>query len=467
MREKLLLLAPATLLAVTACNSKPQQPNIVFFLVDDLGYADLSYQNRSDFYETPNIDKFLCENLSFENSYAAASNSAPARACLMTGMYTPRHGIYTVNPPDRGEASKRKLIAAPNNDEITPQFYTLAEMLTDAGYNCAQIGKWHLGDDNSNTGPLSQGFQYNIAGEKAGTPFSYFFPYTNPKTNKTHIGLEEGTPGEYLTDRLTDEAVKFIKQDRGDTPFFLYLSHHGVHTPLKAPQELVEKYEQKDRGLRHNNAVYAAMIESVDNSFKTICQTLEELGVADNTIIVFYSDNGGSSATDNYPLRSMKGTPYEGGCRVPLAIKWSEKAPLATTVDIPVTGVDFYKTFAEELTGKAPEGLDGENIFTLIDENNYTRDIFWHFPAYLESYLDPMDFRSTPYSVIRSGDWKLIYFYETESCELYNLKEDISETINLAEENPQQRDELYRRLWQWLQATNAPTSFESNPGFRY
>lgn len=467
MRQSILLVAGATAVA-TSCSQESaelQRPNIIFFLVDDLGYADLGYGGLSDYYETPNIDSFIAQNTYFTNSYAAASNSAPARSCLMTGMYSPRHGVYTVNPPDRGEKTKRKFFAAKNNIDVAAEFYTMAEMLSDVGYNCGQIGKWHLGDDEFGTGPLSQGFQHNIAGERAGMPFSYFYPYVNQKSNKSHIGLEEGKPGEYLTDRLTDEAIKFMRQERGDQPFFLYLAHHGVHTPIKAPQDLVDKYERKAKGKYHNDPVYAAMIESVDDSFGRVCDMVKQMGIDDNTVIIFYSDNGGSAATNNSPLRSMKGTPYEGGCRVPLAIKWAGKGLEAQSVDIPVSGIDFYKTFAEELSGSMPADLDGENIFTLIEEQNYERDLFWHFPAYLESYLSDGDFRSTPYTAMRSGDWKLIYFYESESCELYNLREDIGETKNLASTEKEQCDKMYQRMRAWLERVDAPTTFELNPDY--
>ncbi len=465
MNKSLFIGGALTLSVLSANAAKQQKPNIVFFLVDDLGYADLSYKGLSDYYETPNIDKFIANNTYFTSGYAAASNSAPARSCLMTGMYTPRHEVYTVNTPNRGEPTKRKFIAPKCKQDVAAEFYTMAEMLSDAGYNCGHVGKWHMGDQEHGTGPLEQGFQYNIAGERAGSPFSYFYPYISSRTNKSHIGLEQGKSGEYLTDRLTDEAIKFMEQDRGDQPFFLYLAHHGVHSPIKAPADLVKKYEAKPKGKYHNNAIYAAMIETVDNSFGRICQTLEKMDIMDNTIVIFYSDNGGSVSTNNYPLRSMKGTPYEGGCRVPLAIKWVGKGFKSSEIDIPVTGVDFYKTFAEELSDSDPKGLDGKNILTLVKEKSYERDIFWHFPAYLQSYLDRKDFRAKPYTAMRSGDWKLIYNYETESCELYNLTKDIGEQTNLATIETELCDKMYKRMREWLKETNAPTTFEPNPKY--
>ncbi|MFR9648940.1 MAG: sulfatase [Rikenellaceae bacterium] len=443
-----------------------ERPNVIFFLIDDLGYSDISFEGRSSFYQTPNIDKFISESLFFENSYSAAANSAPARACLMTGVYTPRHGVYTVGTGDRGDAKSRKFIAAKNRVDVASEFYTMGEMFSDAGYRCASIGKWHLGSDlnGGNTGPLSQGFHHNIAGDRAGTPYSYFYPYTDKK-GLSHIGLEEGDQGEYLTDRLTDEAIKFITDNR-DEPFFLYLSHHGVHTPIVSPgEELQRKYESRKADSLHNNPTYAAMIESVDISFSRIIETIEKLAIEDDTIAVLYSDNGGSHPTNCYPLRGGKGTPYEGGSRVPLAIKWSGKTTAGSRTDVPVTGVDFYPTFAKAIGAESPEGLDGEDIFTLIETESYDRDIFWHFPAYLQGYSGNKGFRATPYSTIRSGDWKLIYLYEDDSCELYNLATDASESENLSQTRPDIREELLQRLNEWLKATNAPTTFDANPEY--
>ena len=218
---------------------KGTQPNIVFILADDLGWTDLGVMG-SDYYETPNIDRLAAEGLLFDNAYAAAANSAPSRACMMTGMYTPRHGVYTVSPPDRGDRRLRKLVPIANTDDVRADFVTMAEALRQQGYRCGHIGKWHLGDDADGTGPLSQGFIWNVGGNRAGSPYSYFYPYCLPDKKKCHLGLEEGTPGEYLTDRLTDEAVSFIKSHK-EGPFFLHLSHHAVHTALQAPAAVVDK----------------------------------------------------------------------------------------------------------------------------------------------------------------------------------------------------------------------------------
>ncbi len=448
-------------------DAKKIKPNIVFIMADDLGWRDLGVMG-SDYYETPNIDRLASQGVLFTNAYAAAANSAPSRACFMTGKYTPHHGVFTVSPSARGDKTKRKLVPVMNTDDVRPDFVTMAEALQKCGYQCGHIGKWHLGDDRdgSMTGPLSQGFIFNIAGERAGSPYSYFYPYCNKKKNKCHLGLDEGKPGEYLTDRLTDEAIGFMEKNAGK-PFFLYLAHHAVHVPLKAPKYLVEKYEKKVKGKYHINPVYAAMIECLDQNVGRICRTVDSLGIADNTIIVFYSDNGGSEPiTDNYPLRGGKGTPYEGGVRVPLIIKWPNKIQAGTTCNLPITGVDFYPTFVNIAHGKQTKDLDGTNISLLIKNNTYNRDLYWHFPAYLQSYANSgQDWRATPYSSIRSGDWKLIYYYEDKSTELFNLKEDQGEQNDLSRIRLDKKKELYSKLMNWLKETQAPIPTKLNPEY--
>ena len=443
-----------------------EKPNIVFILADDLGWTDLGVMG-SDYYETPNIDRLATEGILFDNAYAAAANSAPSRACMMTGMYTPRHGVYTVSPPDRGDRTKRKYIAIPNVEDVCADFVTMAEALQEQGYQCGHIGKWHLGDDEDGTGPLSQGFIWNVGGNRAGAPYSYFYPYCLPDKSKCHVGLEEGILGEYLTDRLTEEAVSFIKS-HSEGPFFLYFSHHAVHTVLQAPDSLINKYRNKTPGKYHKNPIYAAMIEKLDDSVGRICQVIKTLGIADRTIVIFYSDNGGSEpVTDNYPLNGGKGMPYEGGSRVPLIIRWTGKIEGGIRSSVPITGVDFYPTFVTLAQGKIPANLDGKDIFTLINNNETERDLFWHFPAYLESYLNGgRDFRAKPYSSIRSGDWKLIYHYEDKSMELFNLKNDLGESQDLSGSNPVKRGELYQKLMKWIQETHAPIPVKLNPYYR-
>ena len=442
---------------------KNPRPNIVFIMADDLGWSDLGVTG-SDFHETPNIDRLASEGLRFDNAYAAAANSAPSRACLMTGMYTPYHGVFTVSPSERGDRTKRKLIPIRNTEDVSAEFYTLAEALQQEGYQCAQIGKWHLGDDVDGTGPLSQGFIWNIGGDRAGSPYSYFYPFCRKNDPaRCHYNLGKGEEGEYLTDRLTKEAVSFIENHK-DQPFFLYLSHYAVHVPQQAPADLIEKYNKKQPGKYHKNPIYAAMVEKVDESVGTIASTLERLGLEDNTLFVFYSDNGGSEpVTDNYPLRGGKGMPYEGGIRVPLIMRWPGVIGEGVTSSVPVTGVDFYPTFVT-LAGGTPSGeLCGKDIFKLLKAKTH-RDMFWHFPAYLESYLNGgKDFRATPYSIIRSGKWKLIFYYEDDRVELFNLKKDFMEENECSTGNPQTVRRLQRKLYDWIEKTNAPIPREKNP----
>lgn len=447
-----------------------ERPNIVFIMADDLGWNDLGYTG-SDYYETPCIDRLSQEGMIFTNAYAAAANSAPSRACFMSGMYTPRHGIFTVSPSARGDKKKRKLIPIKNTEDLRAEFVTLGEALKAQGYTCGHVGKWHLGDDSDGTGPLSQGFDLNIAGCRAGTPYSYFYPYCNPKKG-CHPGLDEGRKGEYLTDRLTDEAIKFmVSSTEADKPFFLYMAHHAVHTPLKAPAELIEKYKNKEKGRYHTNPVYAAMVESLDRSVGKLCATLDSLGIADNTIVVFTSDNGGSEPiTDNFMLRGGKGMPYEGGIRVPLIVRWPGHARPGSQCDVAVNGIDFYPTLVSLVGGKADCSLDGTDISCLIEgaETDWNdRDLFWHFPAYLEAYKKGgAAFRATPFSIIRSGEWKLIYFYETGKAELYNLDRDIMETEDVADKYPLVADKMLKKLKKWIADTNAPVPTRKNPEYQ-
>lgn len=444
-------------------SAQTYKPNIVFIMADDLGWSDLGIMG-SDFHETPNIDRLASEGLLFDNAYASAANSAPSRACIMTGMYTPYHGVYTVSPSERGEIKKRRLIPIKNTEDVRTEFVTIAEILQQQGYQCAQIGKWHLGDDKDGTGPLSQGFVWNVGGDRSGSPYSYFYSYCNKNKNyKCHLNLDSGVPGEYLTDRLTEEAISFIEANR-DHPFFLYLSHYAVHVALQAPESLVEKYRNIEKGKYHSNLVYAAMIEKIDDSVGKIVSTLERLGIEDKTLVIFYSDNGGSEpVTDNYPLRGGKGMPYEGGIRVPLIMKWPGRIERGLKVSIPVTGVDFYPTFVSLAKGNPAKDLCGKDIFSLLQKKE-KRDLFWHFPAYLESYLNSgKDFRATPFSIIRSGNWKLIYYYENDNVELFNLEDDLMELSECSEDNPYIVKKMKKKLFRWIKKTKAPIPTEKNP----
>ncbi|MHC4875729.1 MAG: sulfatase [Planctomycetota bacterium] len=440
---------------------RPEKPNIVFFFIDDLGWADLGFMG-SDFYETPNIDRLAGQSLVFTDAYACAPNCAPSRACLMSGQYTPRHGIFTVGDPRRGNHKQRKLEPIENETVLADSFVTIAEALGENGYTSASMGKWHLGAD-----PTTQGFDVNIAGREWGSPSGggYHSPFRYPN-------LKNDQPGEYLTDALTSKACEFVAENH-ERPFFLYLTHYAVHTPIQAKDDLTEKYRQKQPGEQHKNAKYAAMIESVDDSVGAVLQKLDELKLTDNTLVIFYSDNGGfGGATSNHPLRGAKGMLYEGGIREPLIVRLPGVTLPGAKCGEPVIGVDFYPTLLE-LTGTAKPAdcvLDGVSFASLLSNPQGRVDreaIFWHFPCYLQGSGDPHGgpFRTTPAGAIRKGDWKLIEWFETGRLELYNLAEDIGEKHNRSESDPQKLQELHSAMKSWRTLINAPVPTQPNPKY--
>lgn len=445
------------------------RPNIVMFYIDDFGWRDTGF-NGSQFYDTPFMDQIAREGINFTSAYSNAPNCAPSRACLMSGLYTPRHGVYTVGNSDRGKPKTRKLIPTPTETVLPGKYFTLPEMLKTSGYHTAFLGKWHLGDGE--TGPLSQGFDLNFGGLSWGHPKTYFSPYRNPK-------LKDGPRGEYLTDRLNEEADQLIRVHQASRrserqPFFVCLSHYAVHTPIQAKKELVKKYEDRAVVDQQKNPKYAAMIESVDEGIGMILNTLEELKIDDQTLVILYSDNGGmGGATSNAPLRGAKGMMYEGGIRVPLAMRWPGVIKPGIESDQPVIGTDLFPTFAElSKAKKVPEMLDGKSLLPLMTQTGkWDRDaIFWHFPAYLQGKYsgarnnDPF-FRTRPASAIRMGNWKLIQYFEDEGIELFNLEKDISETTNLAAINSDKKRELLQRLKSWQKSVNAPIPTQLNPKY--
>jgi arylsulfatase A-like enzyme len=444
--------------ASRAEDRSPQpKPNIVFFLIDDLGWKDLSCLG-SGYYETPNIDRLAAQAMVFTSAYANGPNCAPSRACLMTGLYAPRHGIYTVGNSERGDARLRKLIPTRNKTVLDQPFVTIAEVLKTAGYATASMGKWHLGPD-----PTTQGFDVNIGGNRSGSPRGgYFSPYRNAQ-------LPDGPPGEYLTDRLTDEALRFIEAHH-NRPFFLYLTHYAVHTPLQAKSRLVRKYRRKAPAGGHGNPTYAAMIESVDQSVGRVLDRLDALGIAENTVVVFFSDNGGyGPATSMAPLRGSKGMLYEGGIRVPLIVRWPGKTAPGSRCDVPVIGVDLFPTIRDMAGATPPEQpLDGESLVPLLTRTGSLQReaLFWHFPAYLEAYRG-MDgpFRTTPAGAVRKGDYKLIEFFEDGRLELYDLRRDLGEKQNLVDRMPERARQLHEELKVWRRDVAAPVPAEPNPAY--
>ena len=419
--------------------------------------------DRSEkFYESPHIDQLASQSLLFTSAYSVGPNCAPSRASLMTGMYTPRHGIFTVGDPRRGNHKFRKLEPIENKTILGSDFVTIGEVLQSAGYTTASMGKWHLGKD-----PTTQGFDVNVAGREWGSPSGggYHSPLKYP-----NLRIQE--KGTYLTDALADRAVEFIEENKSD-PFFLYLTHYAVHTPIQSKSELTKKYSRKNKTPHHTNEKYAGMIESVDDSVGRVLNKLDELNLTDNTIVIFYSDNGGHiGATKNHPLRGAKGMLYEGGIRVPLLIKVPGVTSTATCDEV-VIGVDFLPTLADLCGAETPAGQprDGVSLKPLLTnpKADLGRDsVFWHFPAYLQGKGDPMGgpFRTTPAGAIRKGDWKLIEWFETGHRELYNLADDIGESKNLLDSQADKARELQRDMDAWRKSVNAPIPTQPNPKYR-
>ena len=437
-------------------NIKGNRPNIVFIFIDDMGWTGTSYMG-SRYYETPRIDKLAGEGMVFTNAYTCAPNCAPTRACLMSGQYGPRHGVYTVGSSERGDSSLRRLIPTPNTTTLDPAAVTIPEALKAAGYASACIGKWHLGD-NAPYSPVDQGFDMSVSRNE--------LDHTNdPK----HIY------------GLSARAIEFVEANK-DRPFFLYMAHHTVHTPVEARDEMTAKYQDKTPWEGQDDPKYAAMTEHTDEGVGLLLDKLDELKLRDNTLVIFYSDNGGAGKqTTNRPLRGAKGMLYEGGIRVPMTVRWPGVVRPGTRCDVPVISVDFYPTFLEVTGAPRPKDyiLDGESIAPLFRGKKWLKrdTIFWHCPVYLQgdNYdgARDADFRTRPVGAVRKGDWKLLqYFEELEfgdgdqvQLELYNLAEDMDESNNLAQVRPEKTQELLSLLVEWRDKVNAPVPTEHNPDY--
>jgi len=435
-----------------------RRPNIIYVNVDDMGWSDPGFMG-STYHETPNIDRLAGEGMVFTNAYAPASNCAPSRACCLTGNYTPRHGVYTVKNSDRGRSEHRRLVPTPNTLFIDKGKPTMASVLRDAGYATCHVGKFHVGEN-----PLDYGFDVNIGGGHWGNPRSYFSPYGGPDN------LPADEDGEYLTDRLATESIDFIRA-HSDGPFFLYLATYTVHTPLQAKEEVIEKYRGKPPTDKHSNPTYAAMVDSLDENIGRIMSALDELGLADDTLVLFTSDNGGVyEITKQWPLRAGKGSYYEGGVREPMIVRWPGVVEPGSACDIPVIGIDFLPTFAEAAGAECPE-VDGVSMVPLLTGEGAfpERPLFWHFPVYLQNgnpESRDMLFRTRPGSAVREGDWKLIEYFEDGALELYNLADDVGERRNLAETEEEKARALRETLVEWRSETNAPVPTAPNPEYQ-
>lgn len=437
---------------------KKRSPNIIFILADDLGWTDLGCQG-SKYYETPNIDRMARQGLTFTNAYTAAPNCAPTRACLMSGRYGPRHGVYTVGSGARGLAKFRQMIPVQNRTRLPLQEVTVAQALKKQGYRTALFGKWHLGQQGRYH-PSQRGFDQAIV--SMGRHFNF---NTNPR-----MRVKKGT---YLADFLTDHSLKFI-EDNKDRPFFLYLAHFAVHTPLQAKKKLKAHFQGKKGVGGHDNPTYAAMIASVDQSVGRILDKLQELNLEENTLVIFSSDNGGVGGyalagilgaleiTVNTPLRAGKGTLYEGGVRVPFIVQWKGTISPGSRCDEPIISVDLFPSFVELAGGKldGKRKMDGVSLVPLLKSSGKARlkrdALYWHFPGYLQANARKGTWRTTPAGAIRSGDWKLVEFFEDNQIELYNLKNDIGEKHNLARQMPAKAKELHAKLRQWRKRIHAP-----------
>ncbi len=473
--------ALAVISADAAVAPRTARPNLVFILADDFGWRDLGCYG-STFYETPNLDRLAAKGMRFTDAYAACSVCSPTRASILTGKYPARLHLTDWLPgrPDRPDQKLNRPVILPH---LPLEEVTIAEALKDAGYRTAFIGKWHLGGPGFY--PDQQGFERNLGGCELGHPPSYFSPYRIPT-------LPDGPKGEYLTDRLTGEALKFIEANR-DRPFFLYLAHYAVHNPQQAKADLIGKYRAKVAKLppasepefrpegRHqtrqiqNQPVYAAMVQSLDESVGRVLDKLAELGLEENTIVVFTSDNGGlstaeGSPTANAPLRAGKGWSYEGGVREPLLVRWPGVTPPGSVCRAPVMSTDYYPTLLEmaRLPLRPRQHRDGVSLVPLLQGGTLPeRPLFWHYPHYSNQ-------GGGPSGAIRLGDFKLIEWFEDMRVELFNLQDDLGEQHDLAARMPEKVAALRQQLHDWRRRVDAqmptpnpdyrPGSAETKPG---
>lgn len=435
------------------------KPNVVLLLVDDLGWKDVGFMG-SKFYETPNIDNLAKEGMIFTNAYAACAVCSPTRASIQTGRYPARIGVTDwirarfqvkggelIAPPPFEENGDRMLRTPTNPYWMNHEEITIAELLKESGYFTCHIGKWHLGPDDYY--PEKQGYDVNIAGCDMGQPVNYFDPYSD----ENGVGFPTLKPkkeGEYLVDRLADELVGVIQNNK-DKPFFINMNYYAVHTPIMGKPELINKYESKNKVDDQKHAVYASMVESVDQAVGKLIQVLKKEEVLDNTLILFFSDNGGLlGPTSNKPLRSGKGYPYEGGIREPMFIYWNGVIHPGTSSDLPVSSVDLLPTICSITEIPLPDKIiDGRDISPLFYNQELAEvPLYWHFPHYRGKDV-------VPYSIIRDGDWKLIKRYEGDEFELFNLTNDLGEINDVSMQYPMKVMELNDKLLEWLTDTNA------------
>jgi arylsulfatase A-like enzyme len=423
------------------------RPNILFVMIDDLGWMDLHVQGN-DAVRTPNIDRFATEGMRFTDAYAAAPVCSPTRAAIMTGLSPARLHLTNHTPDEkRFTPENPKLLPAPMIQHLKAEYRTVAEELKDAGYATAFMGKWHLSgreDDQATREPQAQGFEINIGGCNFGGPPTFFDPYRIPH-------LEPRMAGEYLPERLADEAIDFLKQDRGEKPFFLCLWNYTVHWPMEAPEGLLKKYADfKGPGL--NDSRYGAMIEGMDLAIGRVLKAVDDLQLRDDTLVIFTSDNGGyGGVADNRPLRGDKGHLYEGGIRIPLIVRWPGVVKAGSTSDVPVISTDWFPTLLEIAGAEAPKLSDGESLLPILrgDGKLKREALFFHYPNYAFHRSNRLG------SAIRMGRHKLIERFDDGSLELFDLQNDLGEKHNLAEQYPDLAKDLAQRLRDWRASVGA------------
>ena len=441
---------------VNADENKSEKPNIIFLLADDLGWTGLSCFG-SDLYETPNLDRLAETGMKFTNAYAACTVCSPSRASIMTGMYPARIRLTDFIAGQNRPYAKLRI---PNwTTGLNHSYMTIAEALHDDGYQTAHVGKWHLhhaGRDTNEYGPTKHGFDVEIAKPEG----------TRGYRLKSRVDPSGTSRGQYLTDYLTDQALTFI-DDAKESPFFLYFAYHVPHTPIDGRDDLVAKYRKKvSDDAVHKNPEYAAMVSSMDSSVGRLLKRLEQHGIANNTLVIFTSDNGGLTQrygkhdgfTDNFPLRRGKGSAYEGGVRVPTIMRWPGVTSPGTQCDTPISTIDYYPTLLEVTQSNGSQihnkNIDGLSLVPLLRNpaTSLNRSLFWHYPHYHAG-------GDSPYGAIRSGPWRLIEFFEDDALELYRLDQDPGEQNNMVETNPATAKELLQKLRSWRKrvAAQMPT----------
>lgn len=463
------------LLAFVLQAAATDRPNLVLIFADDLGWRDTGF-GGSDFHETPQLDQLALEGMTFTSGYAAAGNCAPSRACLLSGTYTPRHHVYAVGSTDRGPKASQRLVPVPNRNGLPRNNVMLADALKAAGYATGHFGKWHLAGKDGAL-PTEQGFDVS---------FDSFGEGPEPEGREQNkAGPPEDPKGVFT---LTRKACEFITAQR-DRPFFCYLAHHAIHSPLQGRPETRDRFRTKARGTQHHDPLYAACVYDLDASVGQLLDHLRALGIEENTLVVFTSDNGATQQSPQEPLRGSKGGYYEGGIREPFLVRWPGVVRPGSSCDVPVINVDLYPTFLAAAGAPVPEGkvLDGESLLPLLrGEGGLQRQaIFWHFPGYLDKpvirgrELDVRTgFRGRPVSVIRKGHWKLHFFHEewqldggrnglpgNGAVELYHLGRDLGERENLATVETAKRDELLDDLLAWQKNVQALVPDKPNPAY--